>query len=95
MEPSVTAILTVSLGGVFVAAVVTVLIAARRKKAATDRRLDNGPVPRGGASSGAVAPTFLAAATDVGKPDGTTNGSYSDSGVSPSGSDGGGGGGCD
>jgi hypothetical protein len=40
MRPSVTAILAVSLGGAFAAAVVSILVAAKRQKAATDKDLD-------------------------------------------------------
>ncbi|HEX2246570.1 MAG TPA: hypothetical protein VHH13_03355 [Arthrobacter sp.] len=43
MRPSVTAILAVSLGGAFAAAVVSILVAAKRQKAATDKQLGEGP----------------------------------------------------
>lgn len=94
MEPSVTAILTISLGGVFAAVIVTALVVAKRKKAPTDRHLDNGPVQRSGAdgSHALTARMYPAAGTAADRADGTATGSHSDSGAS-SGSDTGGGGG--
>ncbi|MCW2134999.1 hypothetical protein [Arthrobacter sp. VKM Ac-2550] len=52
MESSSTAIFAISLGGVFAAVVVSVLVVAKRKKAATDKQLGTGRIQRDGATDG-------------------------------------------
>lgn len=49
MDSSATAIFAISLGGVFAAVVVSVLVVAKRRKAATDRQLG---IQRDGATDG-------------------------------------------
>jgi hypothetical protein len=96
MQPSVTAILAGSLGSAFAVAVVSILVAAKRQKAATDKDLYNGPFKRSdGDGAGTMAPLFLVTGQESVHPDGTSDGSPpdSDSSAAEAGSDGGGGGG--
>jgi hypothetical protein len=59
MQPSGTAILAASLGGAFAAAFVSILIAAKRQKAATDRDLDKRPIKRSDGDGSAGTMTSL------------------------------------
>jgi cbb3-type cytochrome oxidase subunit 3 len=52
MESSATALFTISLGGVFAAVIITMLVSAKRKKASTDRQLDTGRTLPDGATDG-------------------------------------------
>lgn len=84
-----------SLGGTFAVAIVSMLVVAKRKKAATNKHLHNGPIKRSDSDvkSRAMAPLFLVAGKESVHPDGTCP--DSDSVAAVLSSDGGGGGGSD